>query len=68
MKLTNTKKQIKTIGTDAKEVAKSTGKLVKDTFKLPCSLFDDYKAHRAMMKAFREWRDAQDNPDASPLD
>jgi hypothetical protein len=68
MKLTNTKNQVKTLGADIKEVGKSSAKLVKDTFGIFPSLGKDFRQHRAMMKAFREWRDAQDSPDASPLD
>ena len=59
MKLTNTKQQVKTVGSDVKEVAKATAKLGKDTFKIPFSFFDDIREHRRKLKEFYAWRDAQ---------
>ena len=64
MKFTNTKSQVKEVGTSAVEWGKSTGKLVKAIVKVPVAVGKDIsvdtKKHAEMRKAWREWKAQQD--------
>ena len=46
MKFTNTKAQVKEVGTDVKIIAKTSAKLVGDLLKVPVAVGKDISEHR----------------------
>lgn len=61
MKFSNTKTQLKNVGSDAV-------KLVKDVFKLPHCFGNDIREHRASLKRYEEWLKSQETPETSAED
>ena len=67
MKFTNTKAQVKEVGTNAKAFAKAGRALVKSVVKVPVAVGKDVsisaKEHSEMRKAWKEWKAQQEQPD-----
>lgn len=67
MKFTNTKSQLKEVGTSAVEWGKATVNLTKAVLKVPVAVGKDVsinaKEHSEMRKAWKEWKAQQERSD-----
>ena len=67
MKFTNTKAQVKEVGTNAVAFGKAGCALVKSVVKVPVATGKDlstaYKDYSANRKAYQEWKAKQGQPD-----